>query len=625
MERQGKRLLVIGGGAAGMSAASAARRLQPEMDIVVLERSPNVSFILCGLPYFIADVVKDQESLIVYTPEYFQTERNIEVRTGREAKRIDAGARTVEFIDTATRERGVIDYDRLVVAAGAQPIVPGIPGLALSGVFALRSLENGAAIKDFIARRPVRQAAIIGAGYIGLEMAEALQTAGARVTMIEAGDSVLPGSEPEIAALIEEELRRNGVDLHKQQLALSLESSAGAAVERVKTDGGDVEAEMVLIAAGARPDPAIAREAGVAVGETGGIVTDEMMRTNIPDVYAAGDCVESRHLLTGRPIFLPLGTTANKQGHVAGENAAGGRAAFPGILASLGFKLFDLEVARTGLSHDQAKGAGFAPVSATVSFPSRSAVLSGQRDAHDQARCRQARRPAARRADGRKRRGGEADRRRRDRVAGEDDARRPLEPGPDVRATLRKRHRGHSTGGAGAPAKSARRRIRPAATWLAGRICRTSRRSRELPKFFLSAIPTSPREHYTDAQESVIPHRLPLTPSGDVTAGAGRGQGHDRVLAKAIDSARLSKEGTQGGRCRTWRRRSGARRLRRRRRRVDDEHAYPSKGRLKPAAPSSTASTPTRATSTSRKALRTTGAPASSTASCSTSTRRLKT
>jgi NADPH-dependent 2,4-dienoyl-CoA reductase/sulfur reductase-like enzyme len=243
-------------------------------------------------------------------------------------------------------------------------------------VFALRSLENGAAIKDFIARRPVRQAAIIGAGYIGLEMAEALQTAGARVTMIEAGDSVLPGSEPEIAALIEEELHRNGVDLHKQQLALSLESSAGA-VERVKTDSGDVEAEMVLIAAGARPDPAIAREAGVAVGETGGIVTDEMMRTNIPDVYAAGDCVESRHLLTGRPIFLPLGTTANKQGHVAGENAAGGHAAFPGILASLGFKLFDLEVARTGLSHDQAKGAGFAPVSATVSFPSRSAFYPG--------------------------------------------------------------------------------------------------------------------------------------------------------------------------------------------------------------------------------------------------------
>jgi NADPH-dependent 2,4-dienoyl-CoA reductase/sulfur reductase-like enzyme len=377
MERQEKRLLVIGGGAAGMSAASAARRLRSDLEIVVLERGADVSFVLCGVPYFISDVVKDRGSLIVYTPEYFRTERNIDVRTEHEAKRIDPQNSTVEFVDTASRERGVLSYDRLVVAVGAQPIVPGIPGLALAGVFALRSLESGAAIKDFVARRPVRRAAIIGAGYIGLEMADSLRTAGARVTMIEASDSVLPGSEPEIGALIEEELARNGVELLKQHLALSLESDADGTVDRVTTDSGDIEAEMVLIAAGARPDPAIAREAGVAVGETGGIVTDETMRTNIPDVYAAGDCVESRHLLTGRPIFLPLGTTANRQGHVAGENAAGGRAAFPGIVASLGFKLFDLEVARTGLSEDQARGAGFMPVSAVVKFPSRADFYPG--------------------------------------------------------------------------------------------------------------------------------------------------------------------------------------------------------------------------------------------------------
>ena len=377
MERQGKRLLIIGGGAAGMSAASAARRLRPDLEIVVLERGPNVSFVLCGVPYFISDVIKNQESLIVYTPEYFRTERNIEVHTGCEAKRIDSESRVVEFTDVSSRERAVLDYDKLIVAAGAQPIVPSIPGLALSGVFALRSLESGAAIKEFLGRRPVRRAAIIGAGYIGLEMAESLQVAGASVTMIEASDSVLPGSEPEIALLIEEELAANGVELLRQQLALSLEPDAEATVERVITDSGEVEADMVLIAAGARPDPAIAREAGVDIGETGGIVTDEMMRTSIPDIYAAGDCVESRHLLTGKPIFLPLGTTANKQGHVAGENACGGRAVFPGILASLAFKVFDLEVGRTGLSHDQAKGAGFAPISAVVSFPSRSAFYPG--------------------------------------------------------------------------------------------------------------------------------------------------------------------------------------------------------------------------------------------------------
>jgi NADPH-dependent 2,4-dienoyl-CoA reductase/sulfur reductase-like enzyme len=369
---RGRRLLIIGGGAAGMSAATAARRYQADREIVVLERGPNVSFVLCGLPYYVSGIVQKLDSLIVYTPEYFRTERNIDVRTGCEVKRIDAGSATVEFVDLATRQKAVISYDKLVIAGGAQPIVPSIPGLALRGVFALRSLEGGAAMKDFVARRPVRRAAIIGAGYIGLEMAESLQTAGARVTMIEASGSVLPGSEPEIAALIEEELRRNGVELLKRQLALSLESNSEATVDRVKTDSGEVQADMVLIAAGARPDAAIARETGIEVGETGGIVTDEGMRTNIPDIYAAGDCVEARHLLTGRPIFLPLGTTANKQGRVAGENACGGHAVFPGILGSLAFRLFDLEVARTGLSHDQAQAAGFAPVSAAIRFPSRS-------------------------------------------------------------------------------------------------------------------------------------------------------------------------------------------------------------------------------------------------------------
>ncbi|MGA2286045.1 MAG: FAD-dependent oxidoreductase [Dehalococcoidia bacterium] len=371
MDRQAKRLLVIGGGAAGMSAAAAARRRQPDAEIVVIERGPRVSFMLCGLPYFISDVVKDEESLVVYEADYFRTERQIDVRTGCEVKGIDAQDHNVECIDVATREKEVLGYKKLVIAAGAQPILPGIRGLDLRGVFGLRTLDSAIAVKQFIAQRPVKRAAIIGAGYIGLEMAEALTTAGAATTIIEASDTVLPMSEPEIGELIEEELRRHGVELLKPRLALSFEG-ASATVERVATDGGDVEVEMVLIAAGARPDSAVAREAGVALGEIGGIATDEMMRTNVPDIYAAGDCVESRNLLTGKTIFLPLGTTANKQGRVAGDNAMGGRATFPGIMTTLAFKVFDLEVARTGLSHDQARSAGFAPVSAIIRFPSRS-------------------------------------------------------------------------------------------------------------------------------------------------------------------------------------------------------------------------------------------------------------
>ncbi len=372
-----KRLLIIGGGAAGMSAATAARRFAPDQEILVLERGPNVSFILCGLPYFISGLVPELQSLIVYTPEYFQAERNIEVRTGQDVKFIDAYHHTVELIDLTTRDRNIIPYEKLVIAAGAQPIVPSIQGLGLEGIFALRSLEGGAAIKEYVARKPVRRAAVIGAGYIGLEMAESLKMAGVRVTMIEVGSSVLPGSEPEIGAIIEAALERQGVELRKSQLALSIEPGPRGSVGRVATDSGDIEADMVLIATGARPDAAIARETGIEIGETGGIVADEGMRTNVDGIFAAGDCVETRHILTGRPIFLPLGTTANKQGRVAGENACGGHATFPGILGSLSFSLFDIEVARTGLSHDQAQAAGFAPVSAVVRFPSRSQFYPG--------------------------------------------------------------------------------------------------------------------------------------------------------------------------------------------------------------------------------------------------------
>ncbi len=372
MEKQPKRLVVIGGGAAGMSAASRARRLQPDWEIVAFERGSHVSFILCGLPYFVADVVKEEESLVVYTPEYFAEERRIEVRTGHEARSIDPKGKSIEVVNLSTRETATIPYDKLVIASGAQAVRPNITGLDLTGVFTLRSLESGAAIKSFTTTRSPRRAAIIGGGYIGLEMAEALRATGADVAIVEATDTLMPGSEPEIGQLIEEEVRRHQVEVRKQQLALSFEPNAEGAVQKVVTDGGDLEADMVVVAVGARPDVGVAREAGIVLGESRAIATDEMMRTNVPDIYAAGDCVETRHLLTGKTLYLPLGTTANKQGRVAGENAAGGNAVFPGIVGSSAVKVFDLEVARTGLSEEQAKGAGFDPISSLIRFPSHS-------------------------------------------------------------------------------------------------------------------------------------------------------------------------------------------------------------------------------------------------------------
>jgi NADPH-dependent 2,4-dienoyl-CoA reductase/sulfur reductase-like enzyme len=244
-------------------------------------------------------------------------------------------------------------------------------------VFTLRTLQSGVEIKRFLKARRVRTVALIGGGYIGLEMAEAMHTAGARAAIVEAADSLMPGSEPEVARLIEEEVRRHQVEVRKQQLALRFEPDAGGAVRMVVTDQGELPAEMVVVAVGARPDVGVAREAGIAIGETRAIAVDERMCTSIPNIYAAGDCVETRHMITGKAMYLPLGTTANKQGRVAGENAAGGDATFAGVVGSSAVKVFDLEVARTGLSEEQAKAHGFDAVGASSQFPSRARYYPG--------------------------------------------------------------------------------------------------------------------------------------------------------------------------------------------------------------------------------------------------------
>lgn len=373
-----KSVVVIGGGAAGMSAASRVRRLRPDWPITVLERGDYVSFILCGLPYYVEGLVDSESRLVVYTPEFFRTERNIDVRTRHEARRVDTANRLVEAVDLESGASQTFHYDRLVIAAGAQPVRPRIPGLDLEGVFTLHSIPSGLAIRSFLGSQTVRRAAVIGAGYVGLEMTEALRGVGAEVTLVEALESVLPGGEPEIAALVDEELRRQGVDVRTGQLAQALEGDGR--VRRVVTSNGAVEADLVLVSVGVRPAVQAAREAGIETGPTGAIATDRRMATNVPDVYSAGDCAEAQHLLTGRPAYVPLGTTANKQGRVAGINAAGGEAEFAGIVGTAGLKVFDLEVARTGLTEAQAREAGFAPVSAVIRFPSHAPCYPDARD-----------------------------------------------------------------------------------------------------------------------------------------------------------------------------------------------------------------------------------------------------
>ncbi len=373
-----ERVVVIGGVAGGMSAAARAKRVNPHLDVVVLERSPHVSYGACGLPYFIAGLIPDYRRLIVYTPEYLRRERGLDVRTNTEVVQIRPAERAVIARDLQSGREEKIGYDYLVVATGARPIRPSLPGIELDNVFVLRSLEHGIHVQRAIAEMSPRRAVIIGAGYIGLEMAEALRLRGLAVTVVEALDRVLGHLEPDISRLVEEELAANGVQLLKMTKVTALEGDAQGRVRRVLTDRDEpIDAELVLIGVGIRPEVALAEEAGLALGPTGAIAVNERQETNIARIYAAGDCCEARHLVTGQPAWIPLGPAANKQGRVVGDNVAGRRARFAGVVGTAVTKVFDLAVARTGLSVDQARKAGFKPGAAAITASSRAGYYPG--------------------------------------------------------------------------------------------------------------------------------------------------------------------------------------------------------------------------------------------------------
>lgn len=377
--RSDRRVLIIGGVAGGLSAAARAKRVNPDLDVIVLERDRFVSYGACGLPYLIAGVVPEYQRLIVYTPDYFREQRGIDVRTHTEAVEIRVGERVVIARDRETGETGKIGYDRLVIATGAVPLRPPLPGIERTNVFVLRSLSDGLRLQDMLAREQPRRAVILGAGYIGLEMAEALVARGLQVTLIEALDRVLGGLvEPEVSRLVHEELLAKGVRLLLTTTALAFDGDAQQRVRRVITSQGEsIETELVLIGVGIRPHVDLARAAGIALGPTGAIAVDERQETNVIGIYAVGDCSETRHLVTGRPTWMPLGPAANKQGKVAGDNVAGRRATFPGVVGTAVVKVFDLEVARTGLSLAEAQKSGFKARSVVVTAPSRAGYYPG--------------------------------------------------------------------------------------------------------------------------------------------------------------------------------------------------------------------------------------------------------
>lgn len=383
MSQQVRRVLIVGGVAAGMKTAARLRRLDPLAQITVLERGTKVSYGACALPYYLEGVVSDLDEVrrtptgVLRDEAFFRKVKGVEVRTGVAATAIDRASKRLRVREVPTGREEELPYDQLVLATGNRPILPPLPGMELEGVVPLKSMEDAAAL-DRLARE-AQNAVIVGGGLIGLEVAEALIKRGLRVTLLEMKDQVLPAAlDFGMAALVHRELRRHGVALRLAEPLQRLEGE-GARVRRAVTDRGVYQADLVLMAIGVRPEVGLAREADLEIGPTGAIAVDPTMRTSDPDIFAAGDCAEATDLVSGRKVYVPLGSTANKQGRVAANAIAGRPESFPGVLGSLIVKVFDLTVARTGLSEEDAHLVGDDPVTLVAASPDRAHVFPGAR------------------------------------------------------------------------------------------------------------------------------------------------------------------------------------------------------------------------------------------------------
>lgn len=371
------RIVVIGGVACGPKAAARARRRDPQAEITIIERGDLLSYAGCGMPYYIQGVIETADELlstaagVVRDEAFFKSVKAIRVMSRTLAERIDRDRKVVEVVSVETGEKGEVPYDKLVLATGAEGVVPPIKGTDLKGVYRLNSPHDARAIKDEVLNG-CKRAAIIGAGLIGMEVAEALATHELSVTMIEMMESVVPAViDPDMAAHLEKHLVSKGVTVMTGTRVTSLEGDDAGRVASVVTDKGMIEADLVLMAVGVRPNVRLARDAGLEIGETGAIKVDDHLCTSDSDIYAGGDCVQCVHRISGKPVYVPLGSTANKHGRVIGDNVTGGNSACPGVLGTVVFKAFDFNVGHTGLSETQCNKLGIPYVIAVVPGPDR--------------------------------------------------------------------------------------------------------------------------------------------------------------------------------------------------------------------------------------------------------------
>ena len=357
------KIVIIGGVAAGPKVAAKIMRLDPGAQVTVLEKGSAISYAGCGLPYYVSGVVKEQKELmstpvgVVRDAGFFQKVKNVKVLTETEALEIDRPGKRVRARQKGQPEDIWLDYDKLVVATGAKPVIPPIPNVQLKNIFTLHSMPDAEGIKGLLAQTPGREVVLIGGGLIGVEAAETLVQSGCRVTLVEMQPQILRVLDWEMARLVQQHMESKGVKVLTGAQVTAFEGEG--AVSGVLTTQGRLPTDLVILAIGVRPNVDLARAAGLTLGATGAIQVDDTLRTSDPDIYAAGDCVETTDLITGKPCFVPLGSTANKQGRAAAINLCGGEDHFPGVLGSTVCKVFDFCVARTGLTEAQARQHGF--------------------------------------------------------------------------------------------------------------------------------------------------------------------------------------------------------------------------------------------------------------------------
>ncbi len=368
-----ERLVVIGGDAAGMSAASQARRLRgpDELEIVAFERGLFTSYSACGIPYWVGGDVPDRDRLIARTPEEHR-ERSIDLRMRTEVTGIDVAGARVRSRDLGTGAEAWTSYDRLVIATGARPVRPDLPGADAPGVHGVQTLDDGQALLDSLAATEGRRAVVVGAGYIGVEMAEALINRGYEVTVVNRGKEPMSTLDPDMGRLVHTAMEGLGITMVDDAEVTAFLTGAEGRVSAVVTKDATYPADVVVLGIGVRPETTLARAAGLPLGDHGGLLTDLAMRVRgHENIWAGGDCVEVLDLVSGRERHIALGTHANKHGQVIGSNVAGGYATFPGVVGTAVSKVCDLEIARTGLREKDARRAGLRFETVTIESTSR--------------------------------------------------------------------------------------------------------------------------------------------------------------------------------------------------------------------------------------------------------------